>query len=417
MTEPLSLFFRTEHNPEDTVSQFREKEIVPQKVEGSDDVIFQFVTKCSEAYFLSLCHFPHGCRSHQFTTYTIKNNEDSNKRGYYEQAVSHLLPCSVFKWEIADVPSNITLFEEFLFTEAPEDDFKLFMENARIESVDGLVTLSWTLTQPCIVEYNIHLCESNSSNCWSGVFDRPEVHEEEDLFISIELTSLKDFQFTFEECKTYELTILTLINQQPYEYLLTFIYTDEVHKPEYVSIEETTSDSLTVGWKYSNCSNSREVVIEVNDDNGTISENQAAAGIDIHVVKGLQSCTKYDIQVYTLESGKKSKDSVKVAAVTHPTEEVFDLQVESQTSSIYVKMSNISFNCIQHWTSTLCKMPKNSCIGIVTDDCVSKVSNQTEIVFEDLEHSAYFIVSSKATLLDETSFELKDVCIKTKVCI
>lgn len=102
-----------------------------------EDVVFQFVSSCKDGYYLSLCHFPHGCKINAFTTYSIHKDEESEKRGYYEQLVKHLIPCSIFKYELTTMPSNLTLYEEFLYTETRNGYMDLEDELKSIISING----------------------------------------------------------------------------------------------------------------------------------------------------------------------------------------------------------------------------------------------------------------------------------------
>merc|ERR1712098_625187 len=96
-SKPLQLYFKTPEGANYQPLAFYEKEVIPQKSMNSNDVVFQFAARCTDGYYLSLCHFPHGCQKNSHTSYKILKNNNSLARGYYEQLVQHLLPCSVFK--------------------------------------------------------------------------------------------------------------------------------------------------------------------------------------------------------------------------------------------------------------------------------------------------------------------------------
>ena len=112
-------------------------EIAPIKSNSSEDIVFQFVSSCKEGYYLSLCHFPHGCEINAYTTYSIHQDEESEQRGYYEQLVKHLLPCSIFKYELSSMTGNFSLYEEFFYTETRTGYMDLQDELESITSING----------------------------------------------------------------------------------------------------------------------------------------------------------------------------------------------------------------------------------------------------------------------------------------
>ena len=111
----MKIHWRTQFDSE-YPSILTDYEVVPQMSTMNSDIALQFATRCTEGYYLSLCLFPQGCDSGKYTTYTLYSDDASNERGYYEQLVKHLLPCSVFKYEISAMPNNFTLYEHYLFT-------------------------------------------------------------------------------------------------------------------------------------------------------------------------------------------------------------------------------------------------------------------------------------------------------------
>jgi len=50
-----------------------------------------------------------------------------------------------------------------------------------------------------------YLQEGPKENCWLGNFSRPSLSENDDFLVDIQLTSLEDFDFHFEECKVLKL--------------------------------------------------------------------------------------------------------------------------------------------------------------------------------------------------------------------
>ena len=98
-----------------------------------------------------------------------------------------LLPCSVFKWEVMAAENNFSLFKEYLFTEPDIEQFQFHLHNLVVEMTEGSVGLSWTLTQPCINEYQIEVCSHTATPCWAGNFSRPEIQSDKDFNIEIDL--------------------------------------------------------------------------------------------------------------------------------------------------------------------------------------------------------------------------------------
>ena len=78
----------------------------------------------------------------------------------------------------------------------------------------------WTITQPCIEDYRITLCpqhhqvgisrweitvppKESDKACWIGNFSRPNLKNNDDFLVEIQLTNLNDFDFHFEDCKVF----------------------------------------------------------------------------------------------------------------------------------------------------------------------------------------------------------------------
>ena len=109
--------------------------------------------------------------------------------------------------------NNFSLFKEYLFTEPDIEQFEFHIHN-ELEMTEGSVGLSWTLTQPCIDEYQIEVCSHTATHCWAGNFSRPQIQSDKDFNIEIDLELLDGFNFQFEDCERYELTIIPSVNQR-----------------------------------------------------------------------------------------------------------------------------------------------------------------------------------------------------------
>ena len=138
VSDPLELYFRTLASSEtDDLEPLNSSQIALIKSNSSEDIVFQFVSSCKRGYYLSLCHFPHGCEINAHTTYSIHEDKESEERGYYETLVKHLIPCSIFKYELTTMANNFTLQEDFLYTEVKTAYMDLQDELKSIISVNG----------------------------------------------------------------------------------------------------------------------------------------------------------------------------------------------------------------------------------------------------------------------------------------
>ena len=322
-------------------------EVVPQKSAINSDIALQFASRCSEGYYLSLCHYPQGCEFGDFTTYTLYSDEDSNERGYYEQLVKHLLPCSVFKYEISTIPDNFTLYEESLFTEEDTNNFEMILEDIKLNSFNGKIKLSWKLTQPCIDEYHIKICDSDEA-CWNGIFDRPIIESDEDFDVSIDLTSIEGFDYELNSCKHYTLLLTPQINGSLIypDFQTTFIYKEKILPPSSIAITNLTQNSAVVSWILNDCMTGGEVLIVVSQDEKIIHEYKPKPYELEYLLTDLESCTYYLIQVFTLESSIRSEESQMMVAITQPDPNV-ELKIYPHSNSIHVLVESIKRQCVK----------------------------------------------------------------------
>ena len=413
------MYFKTQDGADYQPLAFYEKEVVPQKSINSNDVVFQFVARCTDGYYLSLCHFPHGCHKNSYTSFKIWNDENSNTRGYYEQLVQHLLPCSVFKWEISAIPNNISFFEEFLFTEFEESSFEFFLDSANVVSVDGKISLTWILTQPCINEYEIMLCqEKDRSNCWTGYFKRPMVDSDDDLLVDIEITSIKDFEYNLKTCSKYEIIVKPIISGHILsdEYIIPFTFVENVQPPVSLEVNAVTSESIFINWVPNECFRASDVLIHMKSEGKIVQEYQIQANVKEYTWRNLKSCTKYEFQVYGYANKVRSERFQSMSSITHPNSNTSDFEVKTHSNSIEVIFGDKYSKCIKEWKVTSCETISRTCDKVIGKCVEMSNSNETKnLIFEDLQHSAFYKISFEALLFDKTLLGIKtEICSKTK---
>ena len=116
-------------------------------------------------------------------------------------------------------------------------------------SVDGKISLTWILTQPCIDEYEIMLCqEKDRTNCWTGYFKRPMVDSDDDLLVDVEITSIKDFEYNLKTCSKYEIIVKPIIigHILSDEYIIPFTFVENVQPPVSLEVNAVTSESIFI---------------------------------------------------------------------------------------------------------------------------------------------------------------------------
>ena len=309
--------------------------------DGSEEAVIHFVSKCISGYYISICHFPIGCSINQFTTFTIMRNTQDEARGFYQHQVKYLLPCSIFKWEISSMTGNITLYEDFLFTTAGEDAFILNLPDARVESKHGTVQLSWTISQPCITQYQIKLCheqDDNDDECWEDKFERPTLDQDNNLQVDIDLASLSNFELNY--CQGYVVTMSAIVNGrlQESDLVLKFVFIEQIPAPTSLNVVTVTSSSVYLTWQASNCSNSRDVLILVisSDD---VTEYHPQSHTGQFNVTNLRSCSNYTIKILTVEAGETSEHYLSTMITTHGDEDdtkiLLDVEEINETSFRY----------------------------------------------------------------------------------
>ena len=347
-SESLELHFKTESTGFPTA--FTDMEITTRETTGTQDVIFQFAPKCSDGYHLSFCHYPYGCEKNEYTTYTIFDEEKANERGYYEQLVKHFLPCSIFKWEISSFPDNFTLYEEYLSTSIGNHEKILTEELEEIISVNGQILLKWTLTQPCIDEYHIEICSKDyfTNKCWNGIFDRPTIESRNDFKITIDLTSLDGFDLILEPCHQYEIKLKPQIDgiQHASESIKHFTLIEELLPPDSMNIQNVTDRGAVVHWQPSKCTNAREVLVVVSMDEHLLYEYQPQAFERKYQITDLNSCSEYQVEVFSVEGGVKSEKAQIMSLITQHESNI-NVSLETYTSSIHLEFGLNASKCLQ----------------------------------------------------------------------
>ena len=311
----MEIFFRTKKDNA-YPTPLNPLDIRGLQLDNSSDIIVQFSSRCVPGYYFSLCHFPTGCDHNQYTTYKIVQDQEAENRGYYEQHVKHLLPCNIFKWEISTLPNNVTLYEDYMFTQA-EEKLVLNLHDARVTSVFGNIHLSWTLTQPCIDEYQIEICrQENHNECWKDLFERPSFETEEDFDIEIDLSSLSDLPM--ESCQCYDVIIKPIIDGTllQSELVLPFTFIDVIQPPEDLSVSSVGETFALLFWEASNCSNSKEVLILLTREDSSVIEYEPRPSNNAIFLDDLEACSSYNIEAFSIEAGERSVESKKVVFET-----------------------------------------------------------------------------------------------------
>ena len=143
-------------------------------------------------------------------------------------------PSSCARWEIVAEPSRASLAAGTVDGPPRTEDWQFRMDDLKIEQRCGWcdnshnmisreeeVSVLWTITQSCIEDYRITLCPQHHQvgiedhlwwefslkglevACWIGNFSRPNLKNEDDFLVKIQLTNLNDFDFHFEDCQVF----------------------------------------------------------------------------------------------------------------------------------------------------------------------------------------------------------------------
>eukprot|EP00092_Neocalanus_flemingeri_P029036 GFUD01031522.1.p1 GENE.GFUD01031522.1~~GFUD01031522.1.p1 ORF type:complete len:2660 (+),score=730.01 GFUD01031522.1:322-8301(+) len=413
ISEPLVQYFKTKAGDRVTVP-YMDKEVVPQKTVDTSQTIFQFADRCAPSYFLSVCLFPEHCDKSQYATYTIEENAEKSSRGYYEQAVPSLLPCSVFKWEIMSAQNNFSLFKEYLFTEVNLDQFEFHLANLKTDFNSDSVDLSWTLTQPCIDEYQIHVCSKEGDNCWVGNFSRPEIESDNDFNIDIDLELLDGFNFEFEACEKYELTIVPSVNQQLLDTRIKvpFTYIINPKPPVKLNVTDTTESSFLVSWVSSGCSMGTEVVVL--KEGKVVEEYILSEAISEYRVENLERCSDYVIELFGLHNNKRSNESQIMLAITDHGEDIA-INIEADIMNMTVTVMENMTKCVSEYTINICEAG-DECTEDGQANCTSVVmkSNHLSHTFTNLtEKTLYTVTVTGQDHHNQTTWQSQLQCSRT----
>ena len=414
ISEPLVQYFKTKPGNKVT-TPYMDKEVVPNKPAGISQTIFQFVDRCADKYFLSICLFPDHCEKAQYATYTITQDEEKSSRGYYEQAVPALLPCSVFKWEVMAGGNNFSLFREYLFTEPDMDQFQFRLANLRTNVKEGSVELSWTLTQPCIDEYQIQLCHHTNTSCWAGNFSRPEVESDKDFNIDIDLQLLDGFNFTFDDCENYELIIIPSVNQGLLDTRIKvpFTYIINPKPPVKLNVSETTESSFLVSWTNSDCSKGTELVIL--KEGAVVEEYILGEGINEYLVDKLDRCSDYVIELFGANDNIRSNESQIMLAITENGDNI-PFNLKSHALDIQVIFKQNMSKCVSEYIVEICEVIGEECNSEYNTNCTTVVlkSNQLSHIFTNMtESTVYSVTVTGIDHHNQTTFKSEVLCSRT----
>ena len=368
ISEPVVQYFKTK--PGDRVIEpYTDKKVVPQRTGDISQIVFQFSNRCSSKYYSSICLFPHQCNKSQYTTYTTVENEEQSNKGYYKQSLASLLTCSVYKWEIMAADNNYTLFKEYIFTGVVMEQFEFELNNLMIDMNSGSVGISWTLTQPCIEEYQIQLCPWEGDDCWAGNFSRPKIESDKDFHIEIDLAGLDDFIFELKDCSKHELTIIPYVNQNLLNTRIKMpSYLTHPKPPVNVTVANVTDSSSIVGWVSSACSRDTEMVIL--REGKTVEEY-------ILSEENLQRCSGYIIELHGLYNNERSKESQIMLATTNHGKDI-PISLETNLTDIAVTVIENMTKCVSEYIIDLCE---------AAVECLENGQDTCKTVYSQLNHT------------------------------
>ena len=254
-----------------------------------------------------------------------------------------------------------------MFTDVVMEQFEFELSNLMIDIKSGSVGISWTLTQPCIEEYQIQLCPQEGDDCWAGNFSRPQIESDDDFNIEIDLEGLDGFIFEFKYCSTYELTIIPSVNQNllSTRIKMPFSYLTHPKPPVNVTVANVTDSSFIVGWVSSACSRGTEMVIL--REGKTVEEYILSEGISEHKVENLQRCSDYIIEPHGLYNNKRSKESQIMLATTNHGKDI-PISLETNLTDIAVTVIENMTKCVSEYIIDLCEAAVE-CLG---EDYVDK---------------------------------------------
>ena len=444
-SEPLELYVETPCEEAHTIPEvYTEKEVKVERVEGNNSVIIQFSSRCVSGYDLSVCP-DHRLARHQqdCQTFSIPSSEEGRRRGFYQQEVSQLPPCSVLRWEVTSTGPQLSLYQNFLLTGTePDQDNKPFsLSNAEVKTGDGGVLLSWDLSQPCVLQYNITVCpasqeeeqeeqeekqkeqeEQEEEPCWSGSFARPDFESREDFKFEIDLTAVRAFHsLSLEQCGDYQVTVEAGAGAGVEgEVVLPFTFLRSPEPPATSTITKVRETSALVSWSVSACSNSGQVMILVSQEGREVEELQPQSGHTSHLVEGLRPCSHYFLQIFGVEAGLRSDLAQMVFLITRPHIPLpLALQTDQETLSLNIEAD--WSGCVEEVRLTACQATGENCQQEEEgeeeerSDEVSVPASLSQLVLGGRTANTQYKVSVVARYHDNSTQTLSQQCVRTQV--
>ena len=146
-----------------------ESEVIVWKDANENDyevIALEWADRCQDQYRLDICLFPYSCsQSHlnelqgfQFRTFGVTSSGDG---GYPKQAVTDLLPCSFYTYEISTSDQSFLFYNGSFQTTFSMEDFDLNLHDFSGEygkyHTDTRQKLLLLLFYNFIIEYNLYM--------------------------------------------------------------------------------------------------------------------------------------------------------------------------------------------------------------------------------------------------------------------
>merc|ERR1719239_1629273 len=304
-SSPLSKTFKTSTNG--NIASLAEGEIEIATSQGGSRVL-RWASRCTEGYSVSYDRLPQG--SEEAIVAKMGRVEEKESRGFYEQQLVNLKPCSLYRWEIVGEPAGVSLASGTVDGPPRSEDWQFQMDDLKIEQREKEVSVLWTITQTCIEDYRITLCplhhQGSENACWVGNFSRPNLKNKDDFLVKIQLTNLNDFDFHFDDCKEYEISIQPNVEGQLLETQVKrpFKYITAPKPPGGLSVEEAGETSANLSWNPEACS--RGVLLHIVKDKQSVEKVLLDHGTTSYSVEGLHPCNDYQAWLIGMVESKES---------------------------------------------------------------------------------------------------------------
>ena len=134
--------------------------------------------------------------------------------------------------------------------------------------------------------------------------------------------------------------------QHASESIKPFTLIEELLPPDSMNIQNVTDRGAVVHWQPSKCTNSREVLIVVSMDGHLLYEYQPQAFEREYQITDLNSCSEYQVEVFSVEGGVKSEKAQIMSLITQHESNI-NVSLETYTSSIHLVFGLNASKCLQ----------------------------------------------------------------------